>query len=100
MNLRRSLIVSLALNLALAATAILLGRSVFAPSVPSSATSTESFTRTINVVNASVPQAPTIISNTPFSWTRIESDDYHQYVSNLQAVSCPERTIRDIIVAE
>jgi hypothetical protein len=30
----------------------------------------------------------------------LESDDYHNYISNLRAVGCPEGVIRDIIVAD
>lgn len=35
-----------------------------------------------------------------FHWSRIESTDYRQYIANLRAVGCPERLIRDIIVAD
>src|SRR5262245_12051804 len=101
MNLRRSLIISLALNFVLAAMAIGLGRFTFSSSsVPSVARTEENFTRTLAETNARSPQATTIVSNTAFNWRMIESDDYRQYVSNLQAIGCPERTIRDIIVAD
>ena len=35
-----------------------------------------------------------------FSWSQIESEDYHQYIANLRAIGCPEQTIRDIIIAD
>src|SRR5712691_12520515 len=35
-----------------------------------------------------------------FDWRMIESSDYEKYVANLRAIGCPERTVRDIIVAE
>lgn len=35
-----------------------------------------------------------------FSWRIIESPDYRKYVANLRAIDCPEKTIRDIIVAD
>ncbi len=35
-----------------------------------------------------------------FHWSSIESPDYREYISNLQAIGCPEKTIRDIIVAD
>src|SRR6266850_1399682 len=33
-------------------------------------------------------------------WGVVESDEYERYVANLRAVGCPERTVRDIVVAE
>jgi hypothetical protein len=35
-----------------------------------------------------------------FQWRMIESRNYEEYVRNLRAVGCPEKTVRDIIVAE
>ena len=35
-----------------------------------------------------------------FRWTSVESEDYRQYIANLRALHCPERLIRDIIVAD
>jgi LysM repeat protein len=35
-----------------------------------------------------------------FSWHEIESQDYPTYIANLRAISCPETTIRDIIIAD
>jgi len=35
-----------------------------------------------------------------FNWRMIESSNYEEYVANLRAIGCPERTVRDIIVAE
>lgn len=36
----------------------------------------------------------------PFHWGQLESSDYKTYISNLQAIGCPEQTIRDIITAD
>ena len=36
----------------------------------------------------------------PFDWRVVESSDYGQYLANLRAIGCPERTIRDIILAD
>ncbi len=33
-------------------------------------------------------------------WSLIESDDYHQYAENLRAIGCPDKTVRDILVAD
>ena len=35
-----------------------------------------------------------------FDWRVLESEDYKQYVANLRAIGCPEKTIRDIITAD
>jgi len=33
-------------------------------------------------------------------WGAVESHEYERYVANLRAVGCPEKTVRDIVVAE
>lgn len=35
-----------------------------------------------------------------FTWREVESDDYPSYIANLRRISCPEQTIRDIIIAD
>lgn len=35
-----------------------------------------------------------------FNWSDIESNDYPTYILNLRRIGCPEKTIRDIIVAD
>src|SRR6267142_712803 len=52
-----------------------------------------------------LPQVVTnlvVITNAPrlFDWRDLESGDYRQYVANLRRVGCPQKTIRDIIVAD
>ncbi len=57
--------------------------------------------------------APSAITNAPgtirtnvivrrqfFTWREVESDDYPTYIANLRDISCPEQTIRDIIIAD
>jgi len=36
----------------------------------------------------------------PFDWRQVESEDYKQYLANLRAIGCPEKTIKDIITAD
>jgi RNA polymerase sigma factor (sigma-70 family) len=36
----------------------------------------------------------------PFDWRQVESADYKQYIANLRAIGCPEKTIKNIIVAD
>ncbi|HSH94311.1 MAG TPA: hypothetical protein VK968_09205 [Roseimicrobium sp.] len=35
-----------------------------------------------------------------FHWSRVETEDYVQYIANLRSVGCPEETIKDIIIAD
>ena len=35
-----------------------------------------------------------------FSWQEVESPDYDKFIANLRDISCPEQTIRDIIIAD
>jgi hypothetical protein len=51
-------------------------------------------TETTNVAGAAV-----YVTNS-FHWRQIESTNYDQYVANLRAVGCPEKTIRDIVIAD
>ncbi len=41
-----------------------------------------------------------VVRRQPFAWSEIETPDYHVYISNLRRIGCPEKTIRDIIVAD
>lgn len=36
----------------------------------------------------------------PFNWSRLESTNYEEYVSNLRTIACPEQTIVDILRGE
>lgn len=46
------------------------------------------------------PPAAAPAPSRPFHWAQIESEDYRQYMANLRALECPERLIRDLIVAD
>lgn len=35
-----------------------------------------------------------------FTWNEVESSDYRIYIARLRDIGCPERTIRDIVVAD
>jgi hypothetical protein len=99
MKLRPFLILSFVLNLALAATWIVLvlrRQSAPTPAVLSRGNSTPAAAS----VTGSAHHTATVVSNATFNWSMIESDDYHQYVANLRSADCPERTVRDIIVAD
>jgi hypothetical protein len=36
----------------------------------------------------------------PFDWRQVESEDYKQYIANLRIIGCPEKTIKEIILAD
>jgi hypothetical protein len=99
MKLRHFLILSFVLNLTLATTWIVLVLRRQS-SAPPAVLSTGNSTPAAASVTASAPHAATVVSNATFNWSMIESDDYHQYVANLRSADCPERTVRDIIVAD
>jgi hypothetical protein len=96
---RRFLILSLGLNLALAAIFFTLWRNRSAPMVVPF-TPASKFGALAVMKNMSPAAAGEPAANSAFHWGMIESKDYRQFVANLRAVGCPERTIRDIIVAE
>ncbi len=35
-----------------------------------------------------------------FDWRTVDSEDYKEYIANLRSVGCPEKTIRNVIVAD
>src|SRR5688572_2161136 len=46
-------------------------------------------------------KAPIASSTTEkFDWSQLESTDFKTYMANLRAITCPEETIRDLIVAD
>jgi len=49
---------------------------------------------------ADADTAATLIQETSFHWSQVESPDYHEYVRNLRRIGCPETTLRDIVRAD
>ena len=99
MKLRTAIILSLGLNVALAAAACRLARkqSASAPETPV----TKAITiRAPVAVEDGRTHSPPLETSAPFHWSRIESRDYVVYIDNLRAIGCPEPTIRDIIYAD
>jgi hypothetical protein len=41
-----------------------------------------------------------VVRRQNFTWEEVESADYVTYINNLRSIGCPEKTIRDIIVAD
>ena len=99
MSTRTALILSLGLNVALAAAAYRLARKQ-----PASAPETLAIKAITNRAPESAETAPTHSpppgTSARFHWSMIESRDYPAYIANLRAIGCPEPTIRDIIYAD
>jgi hypothetical protein len=51
-------------------------------------------------VNSKPPKTHVVVRRQGFSWNEVESADFATYIKNLRNIGCPERTIRDIIIAE
>ncbi len=50
---------------------------------------------------ASALAAPQFVYQTnDFHWSQLESTNYREFIVNLRAVGCPERTIKDIIITD
>lgn len=49
-----------------------------------------------NVTNIVTVTAPARM----LDWHAVESEDYRKYIANLRNIGCPEKTIRDVIVAD
>lgn len=96
------LIASLGLNLALAAAAIAWRPAGprTAPTPPPAAAVTPKAEAPSIEAPAVAPGATPTFQTNRFHWRRVESDDYRQYIANLRAIACPERLIRDILLAD
>jgi len=100
MTLRLPIGVSLALNVALGALFLWLGRPRPLPAPPIPPRRPLALTRQTNAPPSPGPIAVANASPVPFHWSQLESDDYHQYRSNLLAVGCPPATVADIVRAD
>lgn len=96
MRVRIILLISIVLNVALAATLL-----SFWPK-----RSNTSFVRPVNAAAVASNQPIRIVKTNllvrprVFTWQEVESGDYVTYVENLRALGMPEATIRDIIIAD
>jgi hypothetical protein len=47
------------------------------------------------------PPEPLVVYQTnDFHWSQLESTNYREFIANLRAIGCPERTIKDIIITD
>ena len=100
MKTRRLLLVSFGLNLALAT--MLIALRWRSPVTTASTAVEEIVTRVVSNETVSAPAADNQAAPAAaaFHWRMIESDDVHQYVANLRRIGCPEKTLRDLVMAE
>ena len=85
-------LISLGVNLFLAAVWLLLPRHPLAGSLSTSAAS--------DGVASGGTRTNVVLRRQFFSWSEVESPDYPTYIANLRDIGCPEQTIRDIIIAD
>ncbi|MGZ8900024.1 MAG: hypothetical protein ACXW3Z_08005 [Limisphaerales bacterium] len=91
--LLRLLWVSLGLNILLA---ILIARVSSTPERSSVAPAPDVQAK----AETNAPRTHVVVRRQGFAWSEVESADFPTYIKNLRNIGCPERTIRDIIVAE
>lgn len=84
---------SLVVNLLLAGMIVLLSRDS-----ERQTSSAEFFVRSAR--GSAVVKTNVVLRRLSFNWSEIESPDYPTYIGNLRRIGCPEKTIRDIVVAD
>ncbi len=101
MKLSPTITISLCLNLALAGAAVhLLKQPVSRTPRESASTISEPITApAVPCLTASNPPAPTTFVTNRFGWNVVEAEDLEQLATNLRAIGCPEKTVRDVVVA-
>lgn len=93
MRARVLLPLSLGLNILMAGMIIIISRQMRPRDNPVTGVRSES--PSITKVKTNV-----VIRRKGFQWSEIESTNYPVFIRNLRLIGCPERTIRDIIVAD
>jgi len=86
-------LVSLVVNLALAAVWLSITRQRTAFAAAAAAAAAAQATNAPATTNV-------VVRRQYFTWQDIESPDFSTYVANLRQIACPEQTIRDILIAE
>ena len=95
MKLKPTLVISLCLNLALAGAAV--HRVLKTVSPMAGVAAVTSLETTVPAASNSPPSI-TCVTNR-FAWRQIEAEDFEQLATNLRAIGCPEKTVRDVVVA-
>lgn len=100
MKTRRLLLLSLLLNAVLAGVVAWAWMSRRPATAPSGGMP-HLTNRPLRVQSVAVESPPQVVEVAqPLHWREVESTDYRVYLQNLRAIGCPERTVREIIVAD
>ncbi len=98
------IVVSLLLNLVLAGFVVFLLRTIPKPPDSSANSPLTTIAAGTSAPTGQLPQFPVTPRPQPsaasFDWRQVESEDYKQYIANLRAIGCPEKTIKEIITAD
>jgi hypothetical protein len=101
-KLRPTITISFCLNLALAGTAVHLLKQPASLTLRDSAATISEMTPTPTAASLPVasnsPAAVTYVTNR-FAWSTVEAEDFEQLATNLRTIGCPEKTVRDVVVA-
>jgi hypothetical protein len=93
---------SLCLNLALAGAAVGLFQKSVSPRMPTSAATVShemaSPAAAYRSTASNSPASITYVTN-HFAWSKVEAEDFEHLATNLRAIGCPEKTVRDIVIA-
>ena len=104
MKINRPLLISIFLNLALIGWIISLRvaqpRQMTSSATTTATTKTRAPAEQSKVAHDFPPQFVATHHASPFDWRQVESPDYKEYIANLRAIGCPEKTIKEIVTAD
>jgi LysM repeat protein len=92
MRWRMIALVSVGVNVALAAAWLLTTRQQAARAGAAGGASAQASATTV--------RTNVLLRRQYFTWQEVESPDFPTYIANLRGIGCPEQTIRDIIIAD
>ncbi len=102
MKLNAPIAISLSLNFALVIAAVGLFKKSGPPGPGASAAALSETTTALTTSSrpaADLAPAPSTCVTNPFAWGRVEAEDWEQLATNLRAIGCPDKTVRDIVLA-
>jgi len=100
----RALLISILLNFLLIGWAISLRvthpRQMTGPAITNDITKTRAPAEQSKAARDFPPQFVAAHRATSLDWRQVESPDYKEYIANLRAIGCPEKTINEIVTAD
>ena len=104
MKTNRPLLISIFRNLVLIGWVISLHvahpRQITGPATTNDITKTRAPAEQLKAALDFPPQSVAAHRANPFDWRQVESPDYKEYIANLRAIGCPEKTIKEIVTAD